>query len=179
MITTDGSPGLARAAEATVVVLAAGGDDRAFDELVRRRQSWLRGLMRRFCGDPSLADDLSQQAFLQAWQRLPDLRQPAAFGGWLRQIALNVWLAEARRLPAALTGLDLPEGRAPDVDPGLQQDLDTALSKLRPDERSCVVLAYAEGMTHAEIATAMGLPLGTVKSHVLRGTARLRAWLGE
>jgi RNA polymerase sigma-70 factor (ECF subfamily) len=135
--------------------------------------------MRRFCGNPTLADDLAQQAFLQAWQRLGSLRAPGAFGAWLRQLALNVWLAEARRSALPLTGLDLPEQPAPDVDLGLQQDLDTALSMLRPDERTCVVLAYAEGLTHGEIATATGLPLGTVKSHVLRGATRLRAWLGD
>jgi RNA polymerase sigma-70 factor (ECF subfamily) len=170
---------LAQAAEATLVALAAAGNDRAFDELVRRRQAWLRGLMRRFCGSPAQADDLAQQAFLQAWQRLPSLRAPGAFGGWLRQLALNVWLAEARKLPPPLTGLDLPEAAAPEIDLGLQQDLDTALSRLRPDERTCVVLAYAEGLTHGEIAAATGLPLGTVKSHVLRGAARLRGLLGD
>ena len=179
MTTAVDRPWLAQAAEATVVALAAAGDDRAFDELVRRRQVWLRGLMRRFCGNATQADDLAQQAFLQAWQRLGSLRSPAAFGAWLRQLALNVWLVEARRVPPPLTGLDLPEPAAPEVDPGLQQDLDAALAKLRPDERTCVVLAYAEGLTHGEIAAATGLPLGTVKSHVLRGASRLRTWLGD
>ena len=179
MTTAAGRAGLAQAAEATVVALAAAGNDQAFDELVRRRQVWLRGLMRRFCGNPTLADDLAQQAFLQAWQRLGSLRAPGAFGAWLRQLALNVWLAEARRMAPPLSGLDLPEAAAPEVDLGLQQDLDAALSRLRPDERTCVVLAYAEGLTHGEIATATGLPLGTVKSHVLRGATRLRAWLGD
>lgn len=179
MTTKDGRGVLAQAAEATVVALAAAGDDRAFDELVRRRQSWLRGLMRRFCGSPALADDLAQQAFLLAWQRLPSLRAPGAFGAWLRQLALNVWLAEARRTAPPLTGLDLPDVAAPEVDLGLQRDLDAALQRLRPDERTCIVLAYAEGLSHGEIAAATGLPLGTVKSHVLRGAARLRAWLGD
>lgn len=179
MTTAGERAGLAQASEATVVALASAGDDSAFDELVRRRQAWLRGLMRRFCGDPVLADDLAQQAFLQAWQHLPALRAPGAFGGWLRQLALNVWLAEARKQAPPLTGLDLPDAVAPEVDIGLLQDLDAALGRLRPDERTCVVLAYAEGLTHGEIAAATRLPLGTVKSHVVRGATRLRAWLGE
>lgn len=179
MITAAGRTGLAQAAEATVVALAAAGNDEAFDELVRRRQAWLRGLMRRLCGNAALADDLAQQAFLQAWQSLASLRVPAAFGGWLRQLALNVWLAEARRAALPLADIDLPDQAAPEVDIGLQQDLDAALSRLKPDERICVVLAYAEGLTHGEIATATGLPLGTVKSHVLRGATRLRGWLGD
>lgn len=179
MRTAAARAGLAQAAEATVVALAAAGNDEAFDELVRRRQAWLRGLMRRLCGNAALADDLAQQSFLQAWQSLASLRAPAAFGGWLRQLAVNVWLAEARRAAPPLTGIDLPDQAAPDIDIGLQQDLDAALSRLRPDERICVVLAYAEGLTHGEIATATGLPLGTVKSHVLRGATRLRGWLGD
>lgn len=56
-------------------------------------------------------------------------------------------------------------------------DLERALAKLRPPERLCVVLAYAEGMSHGEIARATGMPLGTVKSHISRGAARLRGWL--
>jgi len=56
-------------------------------------------------------------------------------------------------------------------------DLETALDQLRPAQRMCVVLAYAEGMSHAEIAAVTGLPLGTVKSHVARAAARLRHWL--
>ena len=95
--------GLHSAAEAVVVVLAAAGDDAAFTELVRRRQSLIRSLLRRLCGQAALADDLSQQTFLQAWQRLHTLREPAAFGGWLRQIAVNTWFSHLRqRSPAAV-----------------------------------------------------------------------------
>lgn len=171
----------AQAAEAVVVVLAAGGDDAAFDELVRRRQAWLRGLLRRLCGNPALADDLAQQTFLLAWKRLPSLKAPAAFGSWLRQIAVNAWLAQARSGPGRNEGRVSPEDLRPAVeqDIALQLDLDRLLQQLRPDERSCVVLAYAEGLTHPEIAALTGLPLGTVKSHVSRGAARLREWLED
>lgn len=180
MRTRDAAAALSQAAEAALVLLAAGGDDAAFDELVRRRQGWLRGLLRRLCGDAARADDLAQLAFLRAWQQLPSLRAPAAFGSWLRQLAVNVWLAEARRrTPETLSVDALPDVADEAADPALQQDLDAALARLRPEQRSCLVLAYAEGLTHAEIAAVTGLPLGTVKSHVLRGAARLRAWLGD
>jgi RNA polymerase sigma-70 factor, ECF subfamily len=168
---------LANVAEATLVVLAAGGEVEAFEELVRRREPRLRQFLRRVCSDNALADDLSQQAFLQAWMQLKTLRAPAAFGSWLRQLALNTALQQMRRRSERLdpdAGMDLPANEA---DPGLALDLERALERLRPDERICVVLCHAEGMSHGEIATHTGWPLGTVKSHVTRGSARLRAWL--
>ena len=172
--------GLHSAAEAVVVLLAAAGDDAAFTELVRRRQSVVRSLLRRLCGQPALADDLSQQTFLQAWQRLKSLREPAAFGGWLRQIAVNTWISHVRaQSPAVAATAALSEELIDRtvVDPAGALDMDRLLARLKPQERVCVVLAHVEGLSHSEIATATGWPLGTVKSHVLRGTAQLRQWL--
>ena len=175
---------LEEASEVVVVVRAMTGDDDAFGELVLRRQKRVRDLMRRLCGDHALADDLAQQAFVQAWRRLHDLRDPGAFGGWLKRVAVNVWLAEARR--AALPFDDDEEAFAgiPDPAPSPERaagriDLERALAGLRPAERVCVVLAHGEGMTHAEIAETAGLPLGTVKSHVLRGTEKLKQILAR
>ena len=87
---------LSQAAEAAVVALAIGGDEAAFSELVGRRQTWLRNLLRRLCRDHALADDLAQQVLLQAWRGLPKLRSVAAFGSWLRQMAVNSWLNHVR-----------------------------------------------------------------------------------
>ena len=174
---------LAGAAEASVVALAVSGDDRAFAELVRRRQGMVRELMRRLSGDRSFAEDLAQQAFVQAWRQLGRLRSPAAFGSWLRAIAVNVWLQEARRAPARLEApeADLFEPDAERPEPGdlaaARLDLSRALLRLKAAERVCVVLAYAEGMSHGEIAEATGWPIGTVKSNVARGSERLRSWL--
>lgn len=168
---------LAAAAEATVVRLAAAGDDAAFDELVRRRQPVVRSLLRRLCGDPTLADDLAQQAFVAAWSQLGTLRTPGAFGGWLRQIAVNTWLAHWRRRGPEWVALPDELGAAATVDPAVALDLERLLARLKPAERLGVVLAHVEGLSHAEIAHATGWPLGTVKSHVARGSARLRQWL--
>ena len=174
---------LSSAAEAAVVILAAGGDDEAFAELVRRRQSWLRSLLRRLCRNAALADDLSQQAFIAAWRKLPQLKAPGAFAGWLRSLAVNLWLQSlrAQRAEPLQESTADPAAVAPIVidDPSLAIDLDRLLVQLKPAERLCAVLCHAEGMSHSEIAAATGWPLGTVKSHVLRGTARLRAMLGE
>jgi RNA polymerase sigma-70 factor (ECF subfamily) len=166
-------------AEAGLIALARRGDDSAFDELVRRRQTWIRGLLRRWSGDAQLADDLAQEAFVRAWKNLRRLESPAAFGGWLRQIALNVWLDFARRRNVPMAALE--DGDAADeavpTDAGTAIDLERALAALRPPERVCIVLALAEGMSHAEVALAAGIPLGTVKSHIARGTAKLRRLL--
>lgn len=170
------SPG-ADPIEASLIALASRGDRAAFTRLVERRQSWLRQLLRRLCRDSSLADDLAQQVLLTTWRALPALRSTAAFPSWLRRLAINAWLAHLRSAP--LTG---ECGSFEDLAPvesmaGEQMDLDRALAALRREERLCVVLAYAEGMSHQEIAAETGMPLGTVKSHVRRGAARLRTLL--
>jgi len=172
------SAALGQAAEAAVVALALGGDSAAFSELVRRRQSWLRNLLRRLCRDPALADDLAQQALLQAWRSLRNLKSVTAFGGWLRQLAINVWLSHVRSVPRheSLETVEVAESLQSDTT-GAALDLDRALARLSRDERVCIVLAYNEGMSHSEISSATQLPLGTVKSHIKRGAERLRATL--
>lgn len=174
------SAALGEAAEAVVVALAMGGDRNAFCELVWRRQSWLRNLLRRLCRDPALADDLAQQVFLKAWRSLSQLKAPGAFGGWLRRLAVNTWLAEVRaRTPADLARRPEELSATTAFMPAAaeQLDLDRALAKLTHTERLCVVLAYSEGMSHGEISAVTSLPLGTVKSHVRRGAQRLRVLL--
>jgi RNA polymerase sigma-70 factor (ECF subfamily) len=171
----------ANVAEAAVITLAANGDDAAFSELVRRRQSLLRQLLRRLCRDPALADDLAQQSFLSAWRALPKLTSPAAFWPWLRRMAINKWLQHLRSLRQSLADPeeDLESLPAPTSSVDERVDLDAALAQLAPASRLCTVLAYGEGMSHAEIVEVTGLPLGTVKSHITRGVARLRKQLRD
>ena len=174
------SPNALRGAdELTVVACAIAGDDAAYGELVRRRQAPVRHLLRRLCRNPALADDLSQQTFLQAWRHMDTLKSPAAFGGWLRRLAINVWLQSVR---AERPTLDLDELSNDIAHPATtlneQVDLDSALATLPPAVRLCITLAYSERMSHREICEATQLPLGTVKSHINRGAARLRELLG-
>jgi len=180
-VTRPLSPAALRGAdELSVVALAIAGDDLAYGELVRRRQGSIRNLFRRLCRDSALADDLSQQTFLQAWRSIDMLKSPAAFGAWLRRLAVNIWLqrvrAERSRPEVAELG-EAPED-ATRMTVNEQLDLDSVLATLAPDVRLCITLAYAERMSHSEIADATGLPLGTVKSHINRGAARLRQLLG-
>jgi RNA polymerase sigma factor (sigma-70 family) len=171
---------LGQVAEATVVALAMTGDRPAFCELVRRRQGHMRNLLRRLSRDTSLADDLAQQLFIKAWRSLPKLRSVGAYGAWLRRLAINTWLEHVRA--AAPRGVeldpeDLPGATAESRTSDERMDLDRALAGLAQDVRLCVVLAYSEGMSHGEISAATALPLGTVKSHIKRGSERLRAQL--
>jgi RNA polymerase sigma factor (sigma-70 family) len=164
--------------EAAVVALAMNGDDAAFGELVRRRQGAIRQLLRRLSRDEALADDLAQLSFVQAWKSIRQLKSPAAFGAWLRQLAVNCWLQQARLKKPEVEFeeqmlLELPAASSV----AERMDLDAALAQLPPAARLCVVLAYSEGMSHAGISAATNLPLGTVKSHVARGAARLRELL--
>lgn len=161
--------------EAFLVSLARSGDRRAFEELVLRRQSSIRNLMRRFCGNPALADDLAQQVFMKVWLNIRRLRQPSAFSAWLRRLAVSVWLQHIRRSDALrgageLTGNERAQRDATAVG----MDLDRALATLPEAEKLCVVLSYQEGLTHREIADLAEMPLGTVKSHIRIGAGRLQ-----
>lgn len=166
---------LGEASEVAVVALAMNGDNAAFGELVRRRQDAIRNLLRRMTREPALADELAQQAFVLAWKSIRSLKSPTAFGAWLRRIAVNCWLhqARAKKVEVALDEGSLPEGQWVST-VAERLDLDGALATLSPDARLCVVLAYSEGMSHAEISEITAIRLGTVKSHVARGAARLR-----
>jgi RNA polymerase sigma-70 factor (ECF subfamily) len=133
--------------------------------------------MLRCSGDITLADDLAQRVFLQAWRSLPQLRRAGRFGAWLKRIAISVWLQHQRRNDPVSEAGELPPLGSRDADAGIAVDLDRALANLKPDVRLCIVLAYHEGMTHDEIAAITGIPTGTVKSHIRRGTLRLREQL--
>jgi RNA polymerase sigma-70 factor (ECF subfamily) len=168
---------LAASSEDVLVILAMNGGGDAYGELVRRRQSSIRNLLRRLCRNDSLADDLAQQAFVQGWQSIRQLKSRAAIGAWLRRLAVNCWLQHVR---GAKSAVELPEelgAVTPIANVNRRIDLDAALAQLPAEVRLCVVLAYAEGMSHAEISQGTQLPLGTVKSHINRGAARLRALL--
>lgn len=166
------------------LILAASreGDREAFAELVRRHQSLVRGVLRRLTGgDDALADDLAQEAFLLAWRRLDTFRFEARFTTWLYRIAFNAWQSDRRRTREVLLGDDeaMPEAAAaaPAVGPEERMDLDRAIATLSDGERAALAACYAADLSHEEAARALGIPVGTVKTHILRAKAKLRARL--
>ncbi len=177
-----GFTNLAEATEAALIVAAQAKDQAAFGELVNRRQGWARPLLRRMCQSHAEADDLAQEAFIKAWDRLRDLETPAAFPGWFRRIAVTTFLMAKRRQKAVFEEITdasplASEESTPEAAAGAKLDLERALARLSDAERLCVTLNHGEGLSHSEIVDITGLPLGTVKSHVLRGTDKLRRLL--
>ena len=159
-------------------------DQDAFGQLVRRHQGRVRGYLGRVAGNAALADDLSQETFIRAWDKLSDYRGTGNFSGWLVKIAHNQFLQSLRKRARDQRLVDRLENErqhvAPGSVPGAQQpdagvsDLSRFLAVLSEEERSVMVLSYAYGYSHAEIVDITGLPLGTVKSHIKRGRTRVR-----
>ena len=166
---------LAKSPETVLVGLSRRGDRDAFAELVNRRQAWIRNLMRRCSGNAVLADDLAQQVFMQAWRSIVQLHDAERFAPWLKRLAINTWLQHARKGDPLRNAVGRDDVEAAHRDtPGLAVDLDRAVGALAEVVRLCVVLSYYDQMTHNEIAQFTALPLGTVKSHIRRGTTRLQ-----
>jgi RNA polymerase sigma-70 factor (ECF subfamily) len=182
-VATRGLLNLAEAAEAALIVAVQARDQAAFGELVKRRQGWARALLRKMCNNHAEADDLAQEAFIKAWDKMGDLETPAAFPGWFRRIAVTTFLMAKRRQKAVFEEIDeaispiADETSTPEAQAGAKIDLEKALARLSDAERLCVTLNHGEGLSHGEIVDMTGLPLGTVKSHVLRGTEKLRRML--
>lgn len=156
-------------------------DHHAFAELVRNHQSSVRGLLRQLARtDVALADDLAQETFLRAYKNIRSFRGEARFSTWLYRIAYNTFRENARKRKE-LVGIDEEQLQAEQdtrtVDPGLRHDLMHALSLLPLHERSAVLLCCQNGLSHDEAARVLDIPLGTVKTNVLRGREKLKRTL--
>lgn len=167
--------------DAGLVRAARAGSDAAFARLVERHQAPVRAFLRRTLGrNWDEADDLAQDVFVAAWRSLGRLKDPAGLRSWLFGIA---WRKAQDRMRSGLRGQArdcawLNEAEVPaGVSPEDRMALAEAMSALPTDQRACVALCLADGWSHAEAAEALSLPLGTVKSHVTRGRARLLAVL--
>jgi RNA polymerase sigma-70 factor, ECF subfamily len=181
--------------DAELVRLAREGDEGAFAELVGRHRPMLVALCRRVLGDRGLAEDAAQEAVLQAMVGLGRLERPERFGAWLGGIGLNVcrrWRRDQAREAwslAALTGGRAGPDPVPEEPAELAEAAEAArrvrraVGRLPAGQRAAVVLFYLVGMAHREVAAALGIGVGAVKTRLHKGRAALReelaAWWRE
>ena len=163
-----------------LVVRAANADVAAFEELYRENAGRVYLLCLRMCGDSFLAEELAQEAFVRAWQKLGSFRGDSAFSTWLHRIAVNVVLGDrrstARREARVKTvGDDLPvDLSASTPSPGKTLDLERSIAALPKGARTVFVLHDVEGYRHKEIARLTGLAEGTSKAQLHRARKLLR-----
>jgi RNA polymerase sigma-70 factor (ECF subfamily) len=159
---------------------AARGEVVAFEELYRENAGRVFLLCLRMCGDPSLAEELAQEAFIRAWEKLSSFRGESAFSTWLHRVTVNVVLGnrrstarrEARIKPA---GDDLPiDLKAPAPSPIQALDLERSIAALPKGARTVFILHDIEGYRHKEISRLTGLAEGTSKAQLHRARKLLR-----
>jgi len=167
--------------DAPLVRAARAGSQAAFGRLVERHQQGLRGFLRRAAGPD--ADDVAQEAFVTAWSSLGRLRDDEGFRPWLYGIAwrkaLGLHRSAVRSARRDQDWVEEREGQGGGLDPADRMALEAAMAQLPADQRAAVALCLAQGWSHGEAAKALGMPLGTIKSHVARGRDKLLSVLGD
>ena len=166
-----GQPELVRRAQA--------GDTDAFGRLYGQHVGRVYALCLRLEADVGRAEELTQDVFVRAWERLPGFRGESAFGTWLHRLAVNVVLADRRaawRRERRVLAVESPETlEVPrEMDPALALDLEAAIASLPPGARAVLVLHDLEGYQHAEIAAMTGIAEGTSKAQLFRARRLLR-----
>ena len=167
-------------AELALVHRAQRRDPHAFGELYRTHVRRIYALCLRMTADAPLAEELTQQAFIGAWEKLPHFRGESAFGSWLHRLAVNTVLMAFRarsRLATRVLFTDDPAAlETPPATPpaGIRLDLEEAIAALPPQARTIFVLHDVEGWQHHEIAAQLGLATGTTKAHLHRARQLLQ-----
>jgi RNA polymerase sigma-70 factor (ECF subfamily) len=171
-----------RAQEWRLVQAAQGGDVSAFEQLYRDNERKVFGLCYRLAAEPTLAEELTQDVFVRAWQKLTTFRGDSAFGTWLHRLAVNVVIERFRantvRRQRLHDGEQIFESlSAPARSGDLSMDFETALTKLPDGAREIFVLHDVEGYKHHEIATLLEISAGTSKAQLHRARMMLRRHL--
>jgi RNA polymerase sigma-70 factor (ECF subfamily) len=174
-----------RSRERQLVQQAQAGDTAAFEQLYRENVGRVFAVCYRLASDASLAEELTQDVFVRAWEKLGSFRGESAFSTWLHPLTVNVALSERRsrrrRLARIFATDDLEPFERPQrshgPEPGL--DLERALDKLPPGARAVFVLHDVHGHKHQEIAELTGVATGTSKAQLHRARKLLREVLGR
>ncbi len=159
----------------TDVPAAARGDRDAFERLYRAHAAGLYPALWRLAGgDRTRAEDWLQDAFIQAWSRLDQLKDPAAFPAWIQRLAVNVALSDRRRSGFRVAS-EAPDRAAPEPPwPGADLDLERAIAMLPDRARQVFVLFHLCDLGHAEIAERMAVEIGTTKAQLHRARTILK-----
>lgn len=168
------------------VARAQKGDADAFEQLVNTYRDQVFRLALRMCGNETDADEAAQDAFLSAWKSLPNFRGDSRFSTWLYQLTTHAAIDLLRRQKRRGETDDITEISVADSAPGPQQQAEQsetrqavrdAMAQLTPEYRQIVVLRFLQELSYEEIAAALKLPPGTVKSRLNRAKAQLRGIL--
>lgn len=154
-------------------------DQAAYAELVLRHQLMVRSIVVRLCTkEPHLVEDFVQETFIRAFTSLHQFRQESKFSTWLYRIAQNLLFDHHKRNKITFCDLDemaeLSDHRAELHHCDLRDDLAKAMNGISAVQQRAIQLCIEEGHTHVAAAHIMGVPLGTVKSHVVRGRLQLQ-----
>lgn len=173
--------------EQELIHRAQRGDTDAFADLLALHERFVYNLALRTIGNPSEAEDVAQEAFVRAWQALPGFRGGSALRTWLYRIVVNLCINRFPRLRRELGELSesdidsLPEATCLDHDPALRSELrerrallHREIERLPDSQRLLLTLRYQDELSYEEIASLVGLPLGTVKTGLFRAKERLR-----
>jgi RNA polymerase sigma factor (sigma-70 family) len=182
MVTTEERPAPTGPATDPDVGLAAGGDPGAFERIYTRHVARIHGLARRMAGHES-ADELTQDVFVRAWQKLGTFRGDSSFGTWLHRLAVNVIIERFRSLGTQRDRF-VPDGddalqrmSSPRRSGDFRMDFDVALGRLPRAAREVFVLHDVEGYKHHEIGDLLGISPGTSKSQLHRARMLMRGHL--
>jgi RNA polymerase sigma-70 factor (ECF subfamily) len=169
--------------DSSLVERARKGDREAFATLARVALPWMDGVARLTLRDPDLARDAVQEALLRAWKGLPGLRDPEQFQAWLRRLVVRSCIDELRRtrgrhiVEVSLTDLHHPAILDASISAVDRDALERAFRRLDPVQRSAVALFYYLDLPVADVAAALNMPEGSVKSTLSRSRDALRAAL--
>ena len=168
--------------DAELVEAVLDGEKAAFATLVRRYERPVRAVALNVLGDYHCASDISQDAFVRAYEKLPKLRKASAFGPWLMKITHRCALDSARRKPkesqletSAAAAIENPDGRLEED----KQRLLAAVARLPEPEKQIIMLRYFAGHSVRDLAEIVGRSLGTVTKQLSRAHKRLRKILSE
>ena len=178
-LTMSTSNELAHSAD-DLISRAKAGDAEAFEELYRENVGRIYAVCLRMTRNKTQAEDLTQEAFIRAWQKIGSFRGESAFSTWLHRLAVNVTLTalktQSRKSEKVFTTDDLVPFERPEVQrkPGTKMDLEAAIAQLPDRAREVFILYEVEGYKHEEIAGMLGIAAGTTKAQLHRARNMLR-----